>query len=244
MDYQKWDNRYVACFDVLGFKEAVKNNVDEAYGVLVDLQVSLEEALNAPSKCDPVFFKNKPGGVCFSDTVILFTRSAELEDLGSILISSGDFFAKALYRCIPLRGAISYGKFGVDFEKEIYCGVPLITAFDLAENAQWSGIVIDEGVADRYRENHINDTGRQFIVKRDLMFKDKEAQKKISCWVLDWPWIHTNNWKVRNPISAELYSKSFKRMFGGSYNDWSEYVQRKYDNTVLFVNASLRRNTK
>ena len=241
MDCQKQDNRYVAYFDVLGFREAVKNNVDEACGVLVDLRVSLEEALRAPSKCDATFFKDRVGGICFSDAVILFTRSDKLEDLGSILISSGAFFAGALHKCVPLRGGISYGRFRIDSERGLYCGVPLITALDLAENAQWSGIVVDECVADRYRENHINDAGRQFIVKWDVMFKDGEAQKKISCWVFDWPWVHSGNWKIESPISAELYGKSFERMFRGSYKDWSEYVRSKYDNTVSFVNTSLGR---
>jgi len=244
MDYQKWDNRYVAYFDVLGFREAVTNNVNEACGVLEDIRLSLEEALKTPSECDPAFFKDRVDGICFSDSIILFTRSDGPADLGSILISSGHFFARALYRCVPLRGGISHGKFCVDFAKDLYCGIPLITASDSAENAQWSGIVVEGSVADRYRENHINDAERQFIVKWDVMFKDGEAQKKISCWVFDWPWVHRNNWKVDTSISAELYSKSFKRMFGGAYKDWSEYVRRKYDNTVSFVNTSLGRNTK
>ena len=42
-------------------------------------------------------------------------------------------------------------------------------------------------------------------------------------------------------ISAELYTKAFESLFGGAYEEWSENVRAKYDDTVTFINAMLAR---
>lgn len=100
-------NRYVAFFDILGFKEAVRNNLDEAWGALEDLRVSMKETLNLFLKTpnDIILTRNteRTAATNFSDSILIFSLEGNSNDLHSILISSTAFFAKSLERCVPLR---------------------------------------------------------------------------------------------------------------------------------------------
>lgn len=245
MNANSQSDRHVAFFDALGFREAINRNVDEAWGALEDLRVSMEETLD--------FFVKLPNGeilvrnrertmaVNFSDSVILFTRGGRREDLHSILVSSAAFFAKALHRCVPLRGCISYGAFRFNFEKNLFCGSPLINAYDLAESTQWSGIAVDPRVAELYAENPLMSSGRRVLAKWSVRLKRNGRERKQNLWVLDWPTVCRENFTCNAMISAELYTKAFESLFGGAYEEWSENVRAKYDDTVTFINAMLAR---
>ena len=236
-------NRYVAFFDILGFKEAIEKDLDEAWGALEDLRVSMQETLN--------LFIKTPNGVIltrntertaatnFSDSILVFSLEDNSNDLHSILISSTALFAKSLERCVLLRGGISYGSFYFNLEKNLFCGVPMIRAYEIAESAQWSGIIIDDNVAEHYLKNPIKSDGKLTLIKYPVSVKEKNTIRKKELWVLNWPLVCKNNFKADPPISAELYSKAFESLFKSSYKDWPKNIQAYYDNTVEFVNTAL-----
>jgi hypothetical protein len=237
-------NRYVAFFDILGFKEAVRNDIDEAWGALEDVRVSMEETLNLFIKTpnDIILTRNteRTAATNFSDSILIFSLEGNFNDLHSILISSTTFFAKSLERCVPLRGGISYGNFYFNFEKNLFCGKPLIRAYEIAESAQWSGIIVDDNVAKHYLNNPIKSEGKMAIIKHPVSTKEKKAIRKKELWILNWPLVCKNNFKAESPISSELYSKAFESLFRGTYEEWSNDIKSKYDNTVEFINSILK----
>ena len=237
--------RYVAFFDMLGFKEATKRDIDEAWGALEDLRVSMEDVLNFYTKTnqDIIFTRigtdDRTMATNFSDSVLIFTKEDTVEDLHRILIASAGFFAKSLHRCVPLRGGISYGAFKCNFEKNLFCGPPLIKAYELGQSAQWSGIIVDDEVAERYYKNPIKSFAKSVIEQRIVPVKYECKIRKEKLWVFNWVLPHKANFIVDGPVSPQSYSKAFESLFKSSYKNWPEYIQAIYDNTVEFINSVL-----
>ena len=116
---EKLYKRYVAYFDVLGFKTATLRNPDEAWGALSDLRICMDEAIYCSihvSKPELLVVPNRLKAFIFSDSVLIYSFSNEAIDLMAILILTSQFFGKSLNRCLPLRGGISYGDFFFNVE--------------------------------------------------------------------------------------------------------------------------------
>ena len=233
--------RYVAFFDVLGFKEAVKRNLDEAWGALEDLRVSMQENLNlfvkTPNQIIITSNSDRVIATNFSDSVLIFTKGNTVQDLHLILIASAGFFAKSLHRCVPLRGGIAYGSFKFNFEKNLFCGSPLIKAYELGQCAQWSGIVVDDNVAEHYYKNPIKSFGKVVIEQKIVPVKNRHETRNEKFWVFNWVLPYKANFAVHGSISPQLYSSAFESLFKSSYKDWPEYIQAIYNNTVEFINS-------
>jgi hypothetical protein len=208
----------------------------------------MEETLNLFIKLPnrEIMLRNseRTTAINFSDSILIFTKNDSSDDLHSIFISSTGFFAKALQRCVPLRGAISSGRFYFNFEKNLFCGPPLLSAHELAESAQWSGIIVDVNVVEQYRRNPITSNSGTAIIRWSVSVKGKTGGRKGKLWVLNWPLICKENFKVEVPISPQLYSKAFQSLFKSSYEEWPKDIQVKYDNTVEFTNSTLATNGK
>lgn len=244
MSDKNCQKRYVAFFDVLGFTQAVKNNHREAWGALVDLRVSMEDALRlfTTQTHNLLLLPNsiRTQATNFSDSVMIFSLSDDTTDLHTILIESAHLFAKALARCVPLRGGISWGDFSVNFEKNLFCGLPLIKAHEIGQKGQWSGIIVDENVAMAYQKNPLTSFDKQVIVKRNVPIKS-DVKENEEYWVLDWPCVFRKSFNCEPPISGQQYSAAFERLFGCSYQDWPADIQAKHDNTAEFINWSMKR---
>ena len=150
-------------------------------------------------------------------------------------------FAESLKNRVPLRGGISYGDFFFNFEKNLFCGVPFVNAYELGEMGQWSGIVLDEIVVEHFFRN----PGKMplpttHVIKWDVPIKQKGTKK---CWVVNWPYIFQESFTKKPPISVQDYFEAFESLFG-PYNKLPESVKLKYQNTVQFINSSLQGDWK
>ncbi len=201
------NRRFVAYFDMLGMKNAILRDIDEAWGALCDINAAKKRIyeLAIEVKNTGHTIKDRVQAFFFSDTVIIFTRSNEIEDLYSILTLSSELFSNALSRCVPLRGAIAYGKFYFNIEEYLFLGEPLITAYKLGESCQWLGIVVDDPVAKMAEEAAINE-----IIQWDVPLKDNRVQRR---YVINWPWIFRDNFTVK-PVSLEMFYQAFEPLFG------------------------------
>ena len=79
------------------------------------------------------------------------------------------------------------------------------------------------------------------IEQRIVSVKDECKTRKEKLWVFNWPLIYSKSFTVKAPISSLLYSAAFESLFKSSYEDWPEYIQAIYDNTVEFINSVLGR---
>ena len=233
------NKRYVAHFDMLGFKTAVLRNQKEAWGALSDLQACMSKiermGLIDLSKGETI--EDRVKCYIFSDSILMFTLGDSRADLMSILIFASQLFGDSLHACVPLRGGIAFGDFLVDLDLHLFCGVPFVRAYELGERAQWSGIVVDDNIAEHCTKHGDPTTygGKSTLIKWDVPLKNNN---KESQWVINWPLVLKKSWKVKPPISAEEYYQAFEGLFG-PYNDLQLDVKAKYENTVDFVNYVL-----
>lgn len=227
---------------MLGFKDAVLRNLDEAWGALSDIQACclkmMSLCIEIKSTGDKIHKRLRFHQ--FSDSVLIYSLHDEPQDLISILILSSQLFADNMRRCIPLRGGISHGEFLFNDRNPmlpIYCGRPLIKAHSIGEMAQWLGIIVDDEVAKHYQKhaNMLSSYGIPNIIQWDVPFKH-EGKKKV--WVVNWPAIFSRNFKKRPPFSVHEYYLAFESLFG-PYSGLSQDIKVKYENTVEFINANL-----
>jgi len=232
--------RYVAHFDMLGFKSAVCRNIDEAWGALSDLRAALDQmhSYGIKDTYAEKDIRNKIHAKILSDTIICYSLDNTSEDLMSILMLSAQLYYDSLSKCVPLRGGISYGKFYINENLDLVCGIPLIKAYQISENLQWSGIVVDESVANIF----FNTRNGSSFFQNDLLVEwgiPSKEKKNNKCWVVNWPKIHFNDFKNKMPITVDKYYAPLERLFG-EYNNLSDYVKNKYVNTVDFINNVIK----
>lgn len=242
MDNQRKDKRYVAHFDMLGFKSATLRSPTEAWGALSDLRASMDRMLNLHIKIlstDEVI-SNRIKAYIFSDSILIFSLSDGPQDLISILTLTSELFSGALHSCIPLRGGIAYGDFFFNPDLQLFCGIPFVKAHELSEISQWSGIIVDDSMAEHYHKNidiMPSSTG-PIIIQWDVPIKNNN---KKQFWVVNWPDIFRKNFTKKPPISVLDYYEGFKSLFG-PYEELSADVKIKYVNTVDFINSNLVKN--
>ena len=225
-------NNYVAHFDMLGFGNAVLEQYDEAWGALSDLWFVMSETLRTVPIpiATGVPLVDKVHSKFFSDSVILYTMGNSDNDLTAILFAAATLFGKSLRKCVPMRGGMGYGKFQVDPEKKIFMGESLVRAYQIGENAQWLGIVVDDVTATAAQRTILS----EYVVSWQISGKNGE---QTTCSVINWlkPYVDAGSLK-KSPITLmELYTP-FEPLFG-PYHRLEPRIKRKYENTISFMDA-------
>lgn len=232
-------NRYVAHFDMLGFKSAIARNLDEAWGALCDLRSSMDKILRMAIGDIPTgqLIDDRIRAYIFSDSILIFTLSNQPEDLKAILILTSQLFSDALASCVLLRGGISFGKFYFNEQLNLFCGIPFVQAYQIAERAQWSGIVVHDSVATRYfnEPSKLTSNNAHVLIQWDVPIKPSGQKKQ---WVINWPHVFNGSFNKPAPITTKDFYQAFESLFG-SYSELKEDARIKYVNTVEFVNFAL-----
>lgn len=247
MDNQKEYKRYVAHFDMLGFKTATLRNPDEAWGALSDLQACMDAILKKHIEVISTkdIISDRIKAYIFSDSILMFSVGDKIQDLVGMLILTSELFKETLHFCVPIRGGISFGDFFYNLEKSLFCGIPFVKAYMIGEEAQWCGIVVDDNVANHYFKlpkniGLLSQDRQPIIIKWDVPLKDKNnrSNKMKKTWVVNWPVIFRHNFKETPPISVQDYYEPFRKLFG-PYEDLHDDIKAKYVNTVSFINSNL-----
>jgi len=143
------DGRFVLFADILGFKDLVGSDTHEnivkklekisdtidfisgeaSHNILKDQILGLEE--------------NQTKAISFSDSIVVFSKGNTLVDASKIICDAHAIMYYALETSIPIKGALSFGKMTVDFEKSLFFGKPLIDAYLLQEDLNLLSVIID-----------------------------------------------------------------------------------------------------
>ncbi len=149
LDWQKTTKRFVAFFDIMGFKDMVQRNSHQQ--ILSKLEI-LKKTLKFLENTTPetnVELKKintekfQTRSVTFSDSIIFFSKGDKLEDLQKITADSYALMHTALKENIGIKGAIAFGEITVDFENFLFFGQPIIDSFLLHEEIMFYGLVLD-----------------------------------------------------------------------------------------------------
>lgn len=138
-NWPKTSDRFVAFFDIMGFKNLVNSkNHDEVIklmdGIAKYVQIIDSRMFSDSGSMIKTTF--------FSDSILIITNNNSLESAIHIMIHSAMLFEKVLSYGIPIKGCISFGKFTADFEKSLFVGQPLIDSFLLQEELYLYSIIL------------------------------------------------------------------------------------------------------
>ncbi len=164
MKWKNTDKRFVAFFDILGFKDMVlKNshidildNLDKLQSVARDLESTYwDEEMAKKSKIK--ILKNQTKSITFSDSIIFFSQGDTLSDIFKILYDSWGLYRAALENRIAIKGAISFGEITVDFDKSLFFGQAIIDSYLLHEDLHMLGIILDHNAENKINSFDINE---------------------------------------------------------------------------------------
>ena len=177
-----WENktnkRFVAFFDILGFKDMVMKyshqDVLSKLNLLKKHTLKLENFQWNTEKTKKANINPKPDqtkSVTFSDSIIFFSHSGTKEDFVKILVDSHTILKVALNNGIAIKGAISFGEITVDFVNSLFFGQPIIDAYLLHEDLHMLDVVLDHNC-----ENQIKTFGNLEVINLNIRF-DKVKMK-------------------------------------------------------------------
>lgn len=140
MKWENTDNRFVAYFDIMGFKNLVQNNSHEK---IVKLMTGISTVVKS---MDSESFGDDPNNIVktsiFSDSIIIVSNNDSISSAAHVMWQSAYLYRKCLELGIPIKGSIAYGKFTADFDKSIFFGQPLIDAYLLEEELNLYSVVL------------------------------------------------------------------------------------------------------
>lgn len=156
-DQSEWEttcDRFVAFFDILGFKELVlRSSHEEIFSRLSSIS-DLRTEIN-PAITDKSFSNdNKPIEIItFSDSIIIFSKNQSVEAFKVFVEAINWIFARIIENGLPVKGAFAHGNVSVDMGKQIYFGQAFIDSFQLQEDVDYFGVVAHHSI-DRYIDDH------------------------------------------------------------------------------------------
>ncbi|HTB05805.1 MAG TPA: hypothetical protein VK806_02545 [Bacteroidia bacterium] len=222
-EWKKTDKRFVAFFDIMGFKDLVMRNEHETIlKLLYKLSNQRELLHNAnnqmfESKDDKTakpFTTGESISFTFSDSIIFFSKSDSVKDYKKIVLDCIVLLHESLNAGIPIKGALSYGEITVDTAKSIYFGQPIIDAYLLGEELQMYAVIMDHEFELKAKELSREKFKNSFVAYKAPLKSGRATHSLIRAYNKD---VHVSSLN-------SLYSKSYGRP--------RQYI----DNTMAFVN--------
>ncbi len=226
--------RLIAIFDIIGFKERVKEN---SHKIIYDELKKIKDNLKTDEMLDKFFIKadkvhaKKRGleppikksviqHLLFSDTILFISDDVDF-GLISMIHKSKQLVSHCLKNEIPIKGCIATGDVSYNKTDDIIFGKPIIDAFLLAEEMKFMGIILD-----RSMEENI-ELFRSIDYNHYVLY-DKVPLKsgKINHYYIELK----DTWKLENFTEnhdEEVY-KGIKKMYQSVNSGPRQY----YDNTL------------
>jgi hypothetical protein len=217
-------NCWVACIDLLGFKEKVSEfdiDVDGALGVFIK---NYYDGLINDLKRECEYYPNKIFSAWFSDTFLFIAHDDDsLDPFGCISGCTKWFCSSAMSRGWPLRAAIGFGQLYADKSNNIFVGSGLIDAYENTEKQNWIGAVITAKANERIRE-----LGR-YLKRSPSSYKRYNVPvkpKKIRNF--------ENLFVIKICDAKEHIERIQKEVMCRNPEDYEEFYKIKYDNALKF----------
>jgi len=166
---------FVAYFDILGYGRRIeKRSVEEEFNIQDEFITRLEDFIKGTKNIEKCELFN------FSDTYILYIDDGSENSFIQIIYNSLICMLLAAVKKIPyfpFRGAISYGDFLVNKERNVIVGEALREAYLLEKRQQWMGCCLSNSCYEKVKDyagfKWFKDRG--VLVKYKVPFKDKEG---------------------------------------------------------------------
>ena len=144
----KYEDKYVAFIDVLGFKEKLNGSVN-------DLEAYFQTVLDEIQKLQTSNSKKQLDFILLSDAIILtFPKSnSRVSELAELCIAIGKIQWRLCQIGFWLRGAITFGKIFIDRDRSIVVGPALAQAYKLEGLALQPRVILDPKILGQLGKN-------------------------------------------------------------------------------------------
>lgn len=214
--------RSVAYFDILGFREKVKNltidELAELYSKLIfNTQKKFFLDYNFQIQRAETFKR-----FIFSDSIFLLAYEDTEQGFIDLFTYAWRMMQIALAMDFPMRGAITYGDIYAEQSRGIFIGDSIVNAAIWESKQDWMGAVVDKTAIERYHSIFEGDDlfpqiYRTLLPTYPVPLKDGSVDIQ-----------NVINWRL-NIISQQ----GIKALFQYDAND--EAVDRKIQNTLTFA---------
>lgn len=228
-------NCWVACFDILGFKEAILGfeqcqgvgRLDRFADVIYNGEILKKLEQSRENLQDRIY-------ICWgSDTFVLYTPDDSDTSFKVINSKANIFFREMIWRSpsYMMRGALGTGQFYADKQNNVFLGSALIDAYEYAEKQNWIGFVVTPSAEKRIGdiESMLNIQSHTLLyqyTQYDVPVKKKESRNEIRCIVEDTELLFAA--KIQSyPAIKRFFLPRRKRTL---QKEWA----KKYENTRRF----------
>src|SRR5450759_1695546 len=142
-------DRWIAVFDILGFKNLIREaDQKNSHELLKDKLNELIQTLNS----DPVTHGHLDYRI-FSDTFVVLAPDLEPNSYPWFLRACKNLIDKSIYIELPLRGAISVGSIFIAMNHPVLLGSSFVEAYEYCEDQNWIGLLLTPSATSALREN-------------------------------------------------------------------------------------------
>lgn len=243
-------NRFVAYFDILGYKRFLANTPFsetrrwvESIFLNAELAISKGKTVEKGSGFIADLSTSKVNSTIFSDTIVFWTDDDLIEEFVELLEVAYGFYWRMMQSTFPVRGYLNYGEVGVLYGNptakyrviSVY-GKEALRAHEMSESMQIAAAVIDKSVWSRINEeDDFEKISKDMVVKYPIPFiinKNTIEYRQEYCLK-----ILNNSSGVPAFEAYENYKRSLERNF--TYHDSSSLeshsILKKYENTIRFL---------
>jgi hypothetical protein len=235
MEESNWEattNRFVAFFDILGFKDYVQGNSHQTVlKHLKQLKQGTRYIFDGRTK-EKMVMKTNLKSFLFSDTILIFSASDTMRDLLSLLYLSRIFLGTSIIDKTPIKGAISHGLVTADFTDNIFVGQAIIDAFLLQEKLQLCGAAIDKNTEGKLKEYREVNGFQERITHEIINYETPTKEGILLCYNIKWPQVII----PPNETNPEYLLHTFDRFrFEKFYSNLTGKSKKYYENTLNFM---------
>jgi hypothetical protein len=229
LDIEDYSDRWVSYFDLLGFSKIVNK------GSWIDVWLPYSEAIKEVKK--EYGFEPPVERIWFSDTFIFYSTDDEKQSFPSFEEISRSFIYRLTERGIPVRGAMSFGKFYANKENNIFFGPALVEAYKYGEQQDWIGFILTPSAVSQMEKIGLPICERLNYAYWDIPFKSSGQPKftplpftNLPAYIIGGN-IHING---RNICLEKLQQISNSLLESKNH----EYI--KYENAIRFITTNDR----
>jgi len=145
------DSRYIALFDILGFKQIVESNaLDEVVKTFAKFVIG---ASMTRSFVTHVYEPAEISFRLFSDTILVHSRDDSKEAFLNMVRFSQALVGMMFQDGILLRGAITKGP--VFISDDVFIGTPIVRAYQMEQEQEWVGCWLEDSCIDSINSEYM-----------------------------------------------------------------------------------------
>lgn len=248
---------YITYFDLLGFKEFIKNNSEKHIDIRMrqvfrDIEFSLtlnniKHSSVDPNIVIPDLTQAKVNCVNISDTIIYWTEDSNIDSLYNLFLVSFLYNQSCNLYNFPVRGCLTKGSLAhimgnfKSYNGSLYAvqcpyGKGLVKAHEKAESQEWAGTVIDQEVINDLKNSQYSKSFETYCLQYNIPCKNTNNISQYAFKLIK---------EINNNEHLSNLKHSVKSIFSADKKSIDEIsVKKKIDNTCDFLDYCYKKQNQ